>query len=60
VRLSAASLEPRERDPFLRACAAELAKYPEIGPGIIGRVCCRIQREHLNPPSLRGVGGKYR
>jgi hypothetical protein len=45
---------------FLREVVAELAKYPELGPGVIGRVTARLQREHLNTPR-RGnhVGSKY-
>ena len=41
---------------FLREVVAELAKYPELGPGVIGR----LQRERLNTPR-RGnhVGSKY-
>jgi hypothetical protein len=27
----------------------ELRKYPEIGPGVIARVCSKIQRAHLAP-----------
>ena len=48
---------PFERDAFLRAVAGELAKYPELGEGIISRVCSKIQRQHLAP---RGhIGGKW-
>ena len=32
---------------LLRDVAVELAKYPEVGPGIIGRVVGKIQRKHL-------------
>jgi hypothetical protein len=37
-----------------------LAKSPEIGPGLVGRVVAKIQRQRLNPPSFDNVGGKYR
>jgi hypothetical protein len=54
-------IPPRDRDQFLRDVASELSKYPEIGPGIVGRVVARLQREHLNPPQLgRPHEGKYR
>src|SRR5258708_35777698 len=33
---------------FLRDVSAELSKYPELGPGIVGCVCSTIQRQHLN------------
>jgi hypothetical protein len=57
---AARPIPARERDQFLRDCAAELAKYPEPGPGIIGRVCSRLQRQHLNGPrDLRGIGGRW-
>ena len=51
---------PRDRDGFLHAVAAELARYPEVGPGIIGCVVGRLQRQHLNAPR-RGnhVGSKW-
>jgi hypothetical protein len=35
-RESCAPLRPRDRDSFLRDVAAELEKFQEIGPGIIG------------------------
>jgi hypothetical protein len=57
---AARPIPPRDRDQFLRDCAAELARYPELGPGIIGRVVGKLQRQHLNGPrDLRGVGGKH-
>ncbi|KRQ97567.1 hypothetical protein [Bradyrhizobium valentinum] len=50
---AARPIPSRDRSDFVREVVAELAKYPEIGPGIIGRVVAKIQRAHLNPPSLR-------
>ena len=41
VMTAAAPIHPRERDAFLRDVVAELAKYPEIGPGVVGRVVRR-------------------
>jgi hypothetical protein len=49
----------RDRDQFLQAVASELSKYPEIGVGVIHRVTARLQRAHMNPPSLRGASGKW-
>ena len=59
VMSAAKPLPPSQRSVFLADVAAELSKYPEVGPGIIGRVCSKLQREHLSPRSLNGVGGKY-
>jgi hypothetical protein len=49
---AARPIDPRERDQFLRGVAAELAKYEVLGPGVIGRVVAKIQRQHLAPPSV--------
>jgi hypothetical protein len=59
VMEAARPIPPRDRDQFLRDVAAELARYPELGPGIIGRVTAKIQRQHLNAPSIRSVGSKW-
>jgi hypothetical protein len=45
---------------FLRGVVAELSKYPEIGPGIIGRVTAAAQRRYFDPPEFHSGGGKYR
>ena len=47
----AAPLDPVMRDPFLRAVAIELARYPSeaIGPGTLNRVGRQLQREFLRP-----------
>jgi hypothetical protein len=39
------------RDPFLRAVATELARYPSeaIGPGTINRVGRELRRQFLTP-----------
>jgi hypothetical protein len=57
VMEAARPIPARDRDQFLRDVAAELAKYPELGPGVVGRVVAKIQRQPLNPPSLRSGGG---
>ena len=59
VMTAAAPIYPRERDAFLRDVVAELAKYPEIGPGVVGRVVREIQRQHLAPRTGHNVGSKY-
>ena len=56
---SARPLQPHQRSEFLQACAAELSKYPEIGPGIVGRVCSKLQRQHLNGPRDRSRVAKW-
>jgi hypothetical protein len=53
---AAAPLPPHQRAAFLRAVSTELSKYPELGPGVIARVTAKLQRQHLNPPDLRGAG----
>jgi hypothetical protein len=59
---AAAQITARDRDKFLRDVVAELTKYPELGPGIIGRVVAKAQRQQLNPTNFHGNGGggKYR
>ena len=32
----------------------------EIGPGVVGRVCSRLQREHLHAPRYRNGVTKWR
>ena len=56
---AAAPIPPHHRDQFLRDVVGELEKHPEIGAGIIGRVCAKVQKQHLNPPALRGHNAKY-
>jgi len=62
VLTAAKPLAPQLRAQFLRDCAAELARYPEVGPGVIHRVVGKLQQQHLNAPrKSKGnhVGGKY-
>ncbi len=49
VMEAARPIPPRDRDAFLQDVAAELSRYPELGPGIVGRVVAKIQRQHLAP-----------
>jgi hypothetical protein len=45
-------LAPQDRAQFLRAVAVELAKYPELGPGIVGRVVAKTQKQFFDPPLM--------
>jgi hypothetical protein len=59
--LAAAQPLPRERrDAFLRAVAADLARVPERGPGVLHRLIRATQRQFFDPPDLsRHAVGKY-
>jgi hypothetical protein len=50
-------IDPELRDPFLRAVAIELARYPTeaIGPGMLNRVGRELQRQFMGAPSLGAV-----
>jgi hypothetical protein len=50
----------RDREAFLVDVASELANYPELGPGIVGRVVGKLQREHLTRPRYRNGVTKWR
>ena len=54
---AARPIPPRSRDQFLRDVALELAKHPEIGPGIVARVCSKVQKVYLNAPTFTGHRG---
>jgi len=43
-------LAVKDRDPFLRALAAEIAKQPAVGPGLIHRLIRETQRQFFDPP----------
>jgi hypothetical protein len=61
VMQAAAPIPPRDREAFLIDVASELANYPEIGLGVIGRVTAKLQREHLIRPRFGKIGvGKWR
>jgi hypothetical protein len=64
---AAKPLQPHQRGQFPREVADELARYPAIGVGVIGRVTAKIQRQHGDPVILvscllwgRVVGGSLR
>jgi hypothetical protein len=44
---SAQPLAPQDRTPFLEAVAAELAKYRELGPGVVSRTCRELLDQAL-------------
>ena len=57
---AAAPIATKDRAAFLADVAAELAKYPEVGPGIVSRITSKLQRVYLNGPrDMRGVGSKW-
>jgi hypothetical protein len=52
-------LAPKDRDPFLRALAAELEKrLRDIGPGLVHRLVRETQRQFSEPPNLSSLS-KY-
>jgi plasmid stabilization system protein ParE len=59
VMEAARPIPARDRDQFLRDVADELARYPEIGPGVIHRVVGKLQREHLAPRRYAHSVGKW-
>jgi hypothetical protein len=58
----AAPLLDVDRGPFLEDVARALGGLPEIGDGIITRVCREVQKKYRHPPELLGAAGsgKYR
>ncbi|MGO4506017.1 hypothetical protein AB4Z51_03285 [Bradyrhizobium sp. 2TAF36] len=60
VMEAAKPLQPHQRSAFLADVADELARYPELGPGVIHRVTAKLQREHMNPPRYRNGVTKWR
>ena len=54
-------LSTADRESFLHHVAAVLATQPELGDGVVARVCKQVFREHWKPPELdtRPHGGKY-
>jgi hypothetical protein len=59
VMQAAAPIDPRDRGAFLRDVASELAKYSELGPGVVGRVVANLQRKYFDPPNFQN-GGRIR
>ncbi|MET4034935.1 MULTISPECIES: hypothetical protein [unclassified Bradyrhizobium] len=59
VMEAARPIHPRDREHFLQDVASELARYPELGVGVIHRVVAKLQREHLNGPRDRGRVAKW-
>jgi hypothetical protein len=59
----AAPLLDVDRSAFLEDVARELGGLPELGDGIVARVCMQVQRKYWRPPEIGwgGAGsGKYR
>jgi hypothetical protein len=58
VMAHAQPLAPSARAAFLIDVAAELKRYQEVGPGLVGRICRDAQRRHFDPPIMgRPSGG---
>jgi hypothetical protein len=59
----AAPLLDVDRSAFLEDVARALGGLPEVGDGIVARVCAQVQRKYWRPPEI-GHGcagsGKYR
>jgi hypothetical protein len=49
---AARPIAPDRRDEFLQAVAAALTAEREVGPGIVYRTICRLQRDFFDPPDL--------
>jgi hypothetical protein len=52
-------LQPRDRDQFLKDIAAELARAPILGDGVVFRTIREVVRRHYDAPDLRAGSGKY-
>jgi hypothetical protein len=47
---AARPIPPPSRDRFPREVAAELAKHPELGPGLVARIVRELQHRHMVAP----------
>jgi hypothetical protein len=47
VLAAAGPIHPHQRDDFLRSLAAELERYPVIGPGLVHRLAADLQRRFV-------------
>jgi hypothetical protein len=58
----AAPLLDVDRSAFLEDVARALGGLPEVGDGIVARICAEVQRRYWRAPEFgRGAGGaKYR
>jgi hypothetical protein len=59
----AAPLLAVDRSAFLTDVARELAALPELGDGIVARICAQVQHRYWRPPEFGHGGsgsGKYR
>jgi hypothetical protein len=59
----AAPLLDVDRSAFLEDVACALGELPEIGDGVVARICAQVQRKYWRPPEIGygGAGsGKYR
>jgi hypothetical protein len=53
-------IAPHRRSAFMTDIAAELARYPELGPGVVHRICATVQRKHFDVPDLSHDFSKHR
>ena len=53
---AAKPLDVGDRDGFLQAVAAALQSEGKIGPGVVRRVCAKLQRQFFDPPDLCRAG----
>jgi hypothetical protein len=56
---AAKPIPPHDRSEFLRDVAVELAQYPELGLGIVGRVVREAKNRYFDPPQFHSGCGKY-
>jgi hypothetical protein len=47
IQQAAAPVTPSERNQFLAELAAELVRYPVLGPGLVHRCAAELQGKHL-------------
>ena len=54
IRDRATPLSPRDRGEFLREVATELENHEMLGPGLVSRVCARLQRQYISQRTTIG------
>lgn len=50
----ATPLAPRDRGEFLREVAIELENHEHLGPGLVSRICARLQRRFVSQRATSG------
>jgi hypothetical protein len=61
IMAAARPLSTDDRDAFLQQVASVLAREPELGDGVVARVCREAFKQRRAPPEIdgRNHGGKY-